>query len=57
MVTFEAFAAHGAGETTKLLSVKPRLKCTKCRYRHADLQANWLQRSTDPIARSSVHLT
>ncbi len=30
MVTFEAFAAHGAGETTKFLSVKPRLKCTKC---------------------------
>jgi hypothetical protein len=49
MVTFEAFAAHGAGETTKLLSVKPRLKCTKCGGRHADLQANWLQRSTDTV--------
>jgi hypothetical protein len=45
-LTFEELAAHGAGETTKLLAVKPRLKCTKCGGQHADLQPDWSQRST-----------
>jgi hypothetical protein len=44
-VTFDELAAHGAGDTTKLLAVKPRLKCTKCGGQHADLQPDWSQRS------------
>src|ERR1700730_8661983 len=31
-------ATHGARETTKLLAVKPRLKCTKCGRQYADLR-------------------
>ena len=31
-------ATHGARETTKLLAVKPRLKCTKCCRQYADLR-------------------
>ena len=52
-VTFEELAAHGAGETMKLLAVKPRLKCTKCGGQYADLQPDWSQRSAGPVARSS----
>jgi len=52
-LTFEALAAHGAVETTKLLAVKPRLKCTKCRRRNADVQPDRSQRGGGPISRSS----
>jgi hypothetical protein len=37
-LTFDELAAHGARETTKLLVVKPRLKCTRCGGQYADLQ-------------------
>jgi hypothetical protein len=52
-LTFEELAAHGANEGTKLLAVKPRLKCTKCGGQYADLQPDWSQRSVGPVARSS----
>jgi hypothetical protein len=52
-LTFEQLAAHGAGETTKLLAVKSRLKCTKCGAQRADLQPDWSQRSFEWVARSS----
>ncbi len=45
-LTFEELSAHGASETTKLIAVKPRLKCSKCGGRHADLQPDWSQRSS-----------
>jgi len=45
-LTFEQLLAHGARETTKLLAVKPRLKCTKCGRQYADLQPDWSQRNT-----------
>jgi len=51
---FEELAAHGAGETTKLLAVKPRLECTQCGGQHADLQPDWSQWSIGPVARSST---
>ena len=53
-VTFDELAAHGAGDTTKLLAVKPRLKCTKCGARRADLQPDWSQRSAGSVARSAA---
>jgi hypothetical protein len=40
-ITFDELAAHGVSETTKLLAVKPRLKCTKCAGQYADLQPDW----------------
>src|SRR6266567_8811936 len=49
-VTFDELAAHGAGEMTKLLAVKPRLKCTRCGGQHADLQPDWSQRGVVPVA-------
>jgi len=54
VLTFEELAAHGADEATKLLAVKPRLKCTKCGGLHADLQPDWSRRCTSPVARSSI---
>jgi hypothetical protein len=44
-VTLEELAAHGATETTKLLALKPRLRCTKCGGQYADLQPDWSQRT------------
>jgi hypothetical protein len=44
-LTFDELAAYGAGEATKLLAVKPRLRCTKCGNRYADLQPDWSQRT------------
>ena len=45
VLTFDELEAHGARETTKLMAVKPRLKCTKCGGQYADLQPDWSQRS------------
>jgi hypothetical protein len=45
VLTFDELEADGAGETTKLLAVKPRLKRTKCGGQYADLQPDWSQRS------------
>jgi hypothetical protein len=53
-VTFDELTAHGVGEATKLLAVKPRLKCTQCGGRHAYLQPDWSQRSVSPVERSST---
>jgi hypothetical protein len=54
VLTFDELAAHGADETTMLLTVKPRLKCTKCGGQHADLQPDWSQRYARLVARSST---
>jgi len=35
-VTFEELTAHGARETTKLLAIKSRLKCSRCGGQYAD---------------------
>ena len=53
-LTFEQLTAYGARDTTKLLALKSRLKCTKCGARYADLQPDWSQRSAGPVAQSST---
>ena len=41
----KVIAKHGAGETTKLLAVKSRLRCTRCGRQCTDLKPDWSQRS------------
>ncbi len=53
-VTFDDLTAPDAGEATKLLAMKPRLKCTKCGGRQADLQPDRSHRSVGLVARSST---
>ena len=43
-VTFDELARYGARDTTKLLHVRPRLKCTRCGRQNADLQPDWSQK-------------
>ena len=45
-ITFDELACYGARDTTKLLDVRPRLKCTRCGKQNADIQPDWSQRTT-----------
>src|SRR5262249_5827212 len=49
-------AAQGARETRKLLAIKSRLKCTRCGGQYADLQPDWSQLATGPVARLGENL-
>jgi len=53
-ITFERLARYGVRETTKLLHIQPRLKCTKCGRQRAELQPDWSQCIASPVARSST---
>src|SRR5438874_2366375 len=48
-----ALMEPGARETTKLVTVKKRSKCTSCGMQYADLQLDRSQRSAGPVSRSS----
>ena len=50
-VTFDELARYGARDITKLLHVRPRLKCTRCGKQNADIQPDWSQKAnTKPPA-------
>ena len=45
-VTFDELARYGARDTTKLLDVRSRLKCTRCGRQNADIQPDSSQKAT-----------
>jgi hypothetical protein len=45
-LTFADLAAHGARDTTTLWEISPRLKCTVCGRKNAELQPDWSQRGS-----------